>query len=109
MSCQIASFSHTRGASFQLMARIPSRFVDGHFMDWAPTSQVRTEKGDLVAELEVTWDDPATARVLVLRSLDTSAWAIGAASFDVRLTAPDGFVLHTTPVPFYIVKGVTSA
>ncbi|KQO23500.1 hypothetical protein [Acidovorax sp. Leaf78] len=109
MTCQSPSFNHTRGASFQLMARIPSRFADGHFSTWVPTSQVVTDKDAPVATLDVEWEDPATARVLVLRSLNTDAWPIGPARFDVRLTAPDGFVLLTTAVHFHIVKGATGA
>lgn len=102
-------FNHTRGASFQLMARIPSRFADGHFAGWVPTSQVVGEKDQPVATLQVEWDDPATTRVLALRCLETDAWPVGPARFDVRLTGPDGFVLITTSVHFNIVKGATSA
>lgn len=109
MSCNNTPFNHTRGASFQMMARIPSRFADGHFAGWTPTSKVVADDDTAVATLEVEWENPATARVLVLKCLDTDAWPIGLARFDVRLTGPDGFVLMTTAVPFYVVKGATSA
>ena len=109
MTCKNEPFNHTRGASFQLAVRIPSRFPDGHFAGWVPTSKVVTEDDEAVATLEVQWQDPATARVLLLKCLNTDAWPIGLARFDVRLTGPDGFVLMTTPKPFYVVKGATSA
>ena len=102
-------FNHTRGASFQLAVRIPSRFADGHFAGWAPASKVVTEDGEAVATLDVQWQDPGTARVLLLRCLSTDGWPIGLATFDVRLTSPDGFVVITAPKSFYIVRGATSA
>ncbi|WP_406624930.1 hypothetical protein [Acidovorax sp. SDU_ACID1] len=108
MTCQPATFNHTRGASFQVLTRIPSRFADGYFVGWDVKAQARTEKGALLATLEATWEDPDTTRVLALRCLDTSGWEVGPASFDVRMTAPDGFVLYTTPFRFHVVKGVTA-
>ena len=109
MSCKNEPFNHTRGASFQLGVRLPSRFPDGHFAGWVPTSKVVTEDDQAVATLEVQWQDPAIARVLLLKCLGTDSWPIGLARFDVRLTSPDGFVLMTTPKHFYVVKGATGA
>lgn len=104
-SCEGQSFEHVRGASFELYVRIPSRFADGHFAGWVPSSQVVTDKWAAVAELAAEWVDPVTARMLVLRCLDTTAWPIGPALFDVRLRRPDGFVLPTTAQAFHIVHG----
>lgn len=109
MTCNHEPFSHTKGASVLWMLKLPTKFADGYFAGWTPTSQVRTEDGALVADLEVTWDDPAIARVLVLRKLDTTGWAVGHASFDVRLVAPDGFAIYTAPLRLYVVKGNTDA
>lgn len=109
MTCNNEPFSHIKGASVLWMIRLPEKFADGHFAGWMPTSQVRTESGVLVADLEVTWYDPAIARVLVLRKIVTTDWPIGAASFDVRLVGPDGFAIYTEPLRFYIVKGNTDA
>lgn len=108
MTCD-TTFSLPRGASFDLLARIPSRFADGHFAGWMPTSQVRTDKGILVANLDVQWadSDPATARTLRLRQLDTSTWPISAAQFDICLQSPGGVRLYTTAQAFHIVRGVT--
>lgn len=89
--------------------RIPSRFADGHFAGWTPTSHVVTESDQPVATLDVQWQNPAVARVLVLKCLNTDGWPIGLARFDVRLTSPLGFVLMTTPKQFYVVKGATGA
>lgn len=109
MSCATTAFSLPAGASFDLLARIPDRFPDGHFAGWTPASQVRGDKDELIAELDVEWIDPTIARVLRLRKLDTSAWPVGAARFDVRLTGPDGTRIYTTAQLIYIVRGVTRA
>jgi len=41
--------------------------------------------------------------------LDTTAWAIGTAYLDVRLTDPNGFVMPTSTAIFYVVKDITHA
>lgn len=109
MTCNTTTFSITAGASFDVLVRIPDRFADGHFAGWVPSSQVRSDKDELIASLDVEWADPATARVLRLRKLDTSAWAICAARFDICLQGPDGTRIYTTAQPFHIVKGATRA
>lgn len=101
------NYGHVRGASFELRVRIPNRFADGYFSGWVPSSQVVTEKGAAVAVLDAAWVDPVVARLIVLRCLDTSAWPLGLAMFDVRLRRPDGFVLPTEAQSFYIVRGAT--
>jgi hypothetical protein len=109
MSCDPKPFIHKRGASFLLLVRIPSAFADGHFAGWVPTAQVRTDKGELVADLAVAWQDPVTTRILELECIDTVAWPVGSAEFDVRLTDPDGFVVTTSTASFHIVRGATHA
>lgn len=109
MSCDPKLFIHKRGASFFLLVRIPSAFADGHFAGWVPTAQVRTDKGVLVADLVVAWQDPVTTRILELKCIDTTAWPLGSAEFDVRLTAADGFVVATSTANFHIVREATHA
>lgn len=109
MTCQNESFPLKRGASFHVLIRIPSAFPDGHFVGWTLQSQARTEEDELLADLEASWEDPLTTRVLVLKCLDTNAWIVGPAQFDVKLTAPDGFVLPTDTAIFYVLRGATHA
>ena len=44
---------------------------------------------------------------LRLRAADTSAWPIGPARFDIRLTAPDGYKLQSTLATMQITMGAT--
>lgn len=109
MSCDPKPFTHKRGASFFLLVRIPSAFADGHFAGWVPTAQVRTDKGELVADLAVAWQDPVATRILELECIDTMGWPVSPAEFDVLLTRPDGFRVHTSTINFHIVRGATHA
>ena len=108
MTCT-TTFPFTRGASFDLLARIPDRFADGQFAGWQPSSQVRSNKDELIAELDAEWVDPATTRVLRLRKLDTTAWPLCVASFDICLQSPAGERLYTTAQALHIIRGVTRA
>lgn len=109
MTCGSGSkFDLKRGASFDLTVRIPSRFADGHFAGWTLESQVRDTKGGLIATLAATWVDPALARFIRLVALDTRAWPLGEAQFDIVLQAPDGFRWPTSTVTFTVVRGATS-
>lgn len=109
MTCDSKTFNLPVGASFDLSLRIPSSFPDGYFAGWIPTSEVRSDKDDAIATLDVEWADIVTTRVLRLRKLDTAAWPVCAARFDVCLKAPDGTRLYTTAQAFHIVRGVTRA
>ncbi len=109
MTCQTETFSLKRGASFHVLIRIPSAFPDGHFVGWTLQSQARTEEDVLLADLDATWEDPLTTRVIALKCLNTTAWSVGQAQFDVKLTNPDGFVLPTDTAIFYVVRGATHA
>lgn len=109
MTCDSTSnFGIKRGASFDLTVRIPSRFADGHFAGWSLESQVRDPKGGLIATLTATWVDPAVARFIRLVALDTRAWPLGEAHFDIVLQSPGGFRWPTTTAAFTVVRGATS-
>lgn len=109
MSCTPETFAHKRGASFHALVNIPAAFADGYFAGWSLKSQARTDADVLIAELTVQWADPVTTRVLVLKCLDTTTWPIGPAFLDVTLTDPDGYVMPTSTVMFYVVKDITHA
>ena len=95
-----------RGATLDIAMRIPDGFADGYFAGWVPTSQLRNHAGVLIATLQANWVD-ATTRYLRLRAADTSAWPIGPARFDIRLTAPDGYKLQSTLATMQITMGAT--
>ena len=95
-----------RGATLDIAMRIPDGFADGYFAGWVPTSQLRNHAGVLIATLQTSWVD-ATTRYLRLRAADTSAWPVGPARFDVRLTAPDGYKLQSTLATMQITMGAT--
>ena len=108
MACtQSPAFNLKRGATLDILARIPSAFADGHFADWTPTSQVSDAKGATIATLAVQWSDPATTRTLRLQAADTTGWPIGPAEFDICLTSPTGVRLYTTTTYFHVVREST--
>lgn len=98
-----------RGASFDLTVRIPSKFADGHFSGWGLQSRVRTPSGGLIATLTAEWVDPVVARFVHLQCLDTRAWPVGEAEFDVVFVSPTGFRWPSTTYSFNLVKGPTDA
>lgn len=96
-----------RGATLDIAVRIPDGFADGYFAGWVPTAQLRTYADALIATLDAQWVDAAATRYIRLRAADTSAWPIGPARFDVRLTAPDGYKLQSTLATMQITMGAT--
>ena len=95
-----------RGATLDIAVRIPDGFADGYFAGWVPTSQLRNHAGVLIATLQTNWVD-ADTRYLRMRAADTSAWPIGPARVDVRLTAPHGYKLQSTLATMQITMGAT--
>lgn len=106
-TCSTTHPTIVRGATLDMLARIPLIFADGYFAGWVPTSQLRSHTDVLIATLDVQWVDAVTTRMLRLRCADTSAWQVGPALFDVCLTAPDGMRLYTTAQRLSITMGVT--
>lgn len=100
---------HKRGDSFDYVTTIPDTFVDGYFVGWTVAAQVRNpSNGALIANLDATWENPATTRTLQLLKIDTSAWTPGKAEFDVQFTrTSDSYKTSTATVEFTIVKDVT--
>lgn len=106
------TYEHKRGDSFDILVTIPARFADGYFVGHTVASQIRQTgaEGAKVADLTCAWVDALTTRALRLQCLDTSAWPVGAAQFDVQFTrTSDGFVLSSTTAPIFIVPDVTRA
>lgn len=107
MSCN-DNLTHKRGASFDVLVTIPAQFADGYFADYDPASQVRTPDGTLVADLTCAWVDAITTRALRLTCIDTGAWPVGAAQFDVRFKrSSDGHVIPSSTAQLIVVKNIT--
>lgn len=107
MTCTNTLPAIARGATLDIAVRIPDGFADGHFAGWTPTAQLRTYADALIATLDAQWVDAAETRYIQLHAADTSAWPVGPAQFDVRLTSPTGVRLQTTMATLQISKGVT--
>lgn len=105
--CRASALQLKRGASLDALLRIPSRFADGQFAAWQPSAQLRTASGQLVAQLQVQWADAATARVLRLQALDTSAWPLEVLVFDVCLQGPAGERIYTADMRLAVLREVT--
>lgn len=100
---------HKRGDSFDYVTTIPDTFADGHFVGWDVAAQVRDPgKGSLVAELDVSWNDPATTRQLRLLKIDTKTWPAVPLEFDVQFVrTADGYTLSTATEKLVVIKDVT--
>lgn len=106
-----STMTHKRGDSFDLLVTIPAAWPDGYFADHTVAAQVRVlGAGTKLADLTVAWVDPLTTRTLRLTSLNTTAWPLCTAFFDVQFTrVSDGFVTSTTATQMYILEDATHA
>ena len=102
------TIQHKRGDTFDHLLLLPDSFADGFFVGWAVASQVRTTRGKLVADLAVSWADPAAdTRVLQLLGADTTTWPVGTLEFDVQFTRSDGVVRSTETVLLEVLRDQT--
>jgi hypothetical protein len=101
---------HKRGDTFDLSGSV-SALVEGEpvpdFTNWVGASQIRDARGQLVAELEFEWLDPAERLVRIKAPATTDAWPIGPVRMDVQLTSPDEKVISTETVTIEIVEDIT--
>lgn len=104
----IPHITHKRGDSFDLVATIPAKFVDGQFAGYTPSAQMRTAAGAMLADLQVAWVDDTTTRTLRLTCIDTTSWLVGPAKFDVQFRRDtDGFIVSTATTNIQILEDVT--
>lgn len=98
-----------RGDTFLRWLVFPDTYEDGYFLLWDVAAQLRTARGKLIADLTVSWEDPAeTTRMLRLFAQDTTAWPLGLQELDAQLTRQaDDFILSTATVLINIVRDVT--
>lgn len=105
-----ATILHKRGDTFDRLLLMPSEeFPDGYFLGWDVTSQIRTPRGTLVADLTTSWADPAAdTRVLRIFSDPTEDWPIGRLEIDVQFTRQSDSLTRSTETLYVdILKDVT--
>ena len=101
---------HLRGDTLSLVARIPSKFVDGFFVGSTVEAHVRAASGrQKVATMSVEWVDPVTTRHLYIRVDDTTTWPTGACRFDIQFTSPTGGVISCDPIGIRVSRDITYA
>lgn len=100
---------HKRGDTFDRLLVVPDSYADGFWVGWEVTSQVRTARGKLIADLTPTWQDPAAeTRVLRLFQLDTAEWPVGEQEIDVQFEREsDGTKQSTVTLKVNVVQDVT--
>jgi hypothetical protein len=98
-----------RGDTFLRWLVFPDTYEDGYFLLWDVAAQLRTNRGKLIADLTVSWEEPAeTTRALRLFAQDTTAWPLGLHELDAQLTRQsDSFIMSTKTVFIDIVRDVT--
>lgn len=98
-----------QGDSFDQLVTIPADFADAHFVGWDVASQLKDSDGAVIADLDVSWADPATTRTLRLLKIDTTAWPVGTAKFDVQFKRQsDNYVLSTSTARLKVTEDVTA-
>lgn len=98
-----------RGDTFNFLLTVPTDYVDGFWLGWVVTSQIRTARGKLIDDLTATWEDPAEdTRVLRLFNAETTAWPVGQQEVDVQFTkTSDSTVRSTQTLLVEVVKDIT--
>ena len=79
---------------------------------WTATSEVKDQKGTLVAELDVTLtlgSPPSTLWIIVLRksATDTLEWPLGPLNCDIRYASNADEIIYTPTFQFNIVQEIT--
>lgn len=101
---------HRRGATFDLSGVITVKHQGVPVPDltgWTGASKVKTQHGQLVAELEFSWLD-ASQRIARIRAQNTDNWPVGVVlETDILLTSPNGDKVPTDRAEFTCFAGVT--
>ena len=100
---------HKRGDTFDRLLVLPAEFVDGYWLGWTVTAQLRTARGKLISDFVTSWANPAaTTRILRLFLDDTQDWPLGDQEFDVQFVRDsDGFKRSTVTQIVTVVRDVT--
>jgi hypothetical protein len=103
------AIEHKRGDTFEHVLVLAPVVAEGEMAGFEPTSQIRTSRGELIADLECSWvDDPARTLVRIFLE-DTSQWSPGYNhEMDVQFfRSSDGYTRSTQTILVRVVKDIT--
>lgn len=95
-----------KGDTFSVYGTIKSDSVTD-FTGYAATSQVKTAKKELVANLTFEWVNAAQG--VCRLTDDTTEWPVGTHQMDIRLVSPTGIKSRTGVDAIQVVEGITDA
>lgn len=103
------SIQHKRGDTFDRLLVMPADFVDGYWLGWTVTAQIRTARGKLISDFVASWAAPAaTTRTLRLFVADTQEWPLGDLEVDVQFVrTSDGTKRSTETLIVAVLRDVT--
>ena len=100
----------TRGDTFEFSGPVTAK-VNGltvtDLTGWSAKSQVRSERGDLLDDLVVTFLSYSPAAINLASSKSTEDWPVGTAKIDIEFTNPAGKIVSTQVVSFTVTQDVT--
>lgn len=98
-----------RGASFEVIIRLPANVEPDYFKTWMPLAQIRREgnltKKGLIDDLNFKWLPDTNTFLLSLD--DTDKWPLGMAEFDVLFSSNSGRRIRTKTMRIKIRAGAT--
>ena len=101
----------TRGDTFYFAGPVSAKVngvVTTDLTGWTARSQIRTDKGVLVDELDLVWLAQAPiASISIEGSGPTVEWPLGDAVIDIEFTDPSGRIVSTSKQAIKITLDVT--
>lgn len=107
-----------RGSSFDFSGQVTLLDQGVRLLNltgWTATSQIKTDKDVLIANLSVVWLDAAQSLIRVFCPTSTSLWPTtaslspgGFASMDIRFVSPSGQIVYSKPSIIPIERTVTT-
>lgn len=86
-----------RGGTFNLTGYFQLNGAPADFTGWALSASLYNATGTtLIANLNCTWVNPLTGAINVSYG-DTSAWPVGKARIDTKVTDPQGNIVFGPP------------
>lgn len=99
-----------RGDTFDFFGPIEVLSATGaavNLSGWSLSAQVRFPEKNQVETVSATWN--GTYESIRVKVSDTSAWPLGVAEIDIRLTSTTGDVISTETARFDVVEGPSNA
>ena len=99
-----------RGDTFEFSGPVTAKVNGVETTDltgWSATSQVRSEKGELLDDLVVTFLSFSPAAINLASSKSTQDWPVGQARIDIQFLTSAGKIVSTKTVIFTVLQDVT--